>query len=272
MNRIFKNGSRTKIKPTIILLVQALFIFSNFALAQNDTITGNSIVWHKVESLTPTIVTLPNSYDPLHEHTLIIALHGFGSTAENFQRFSQPFTDAGFIYATPEAPYSYLRRDGTIGYEWFLYDISSYIMLERPASAIEKEAMRITTERQMGQVMSDLKEKYNVGKIFFMGMSQGGIITYLTGIHHYDKIDGMIIFGSVVDKDWTGTDNIKMGNGVRTLVIQGINDEAVPLKFAEQSRDLLIDNDYNVSFKKFNGGHVVPENLLPFVIEWINQE
>lgn len=255
-----------------MLLVQAVFMVSNFALAQNDSITISSIVWHKVESLSPTIVTLPNNYDPTSKHTLIIALHGFGSTAEKFQRFSKPFTDAGFIYATPEAPYSYLRRDGTIGYEWFLYDISSYIMLERPASELEKAAMRMTTERQMGQVIGDLKEKYHVGKIFFMGMSQGGIITYLTGIHHHDKIDGMIILSSVVDKDWTGTDNIRAGNGVRTLVLQGIDDKAVPLKFAEQSRDLLIENDYKVSFKKFEGGHVVPENLLPFVIDWINQE
>ncbi len=259
---------QSKVFPFLV----SLLLVVNFIQAQIDSITSNSIVWHKVESLTPTIVTLPNNYDPSIEHTLIIALHGFGSTAEKFQRFSKPFTDEGFIYATPEAPYSYLRRDGTIGYEWFLYDISSYIMLERPASELEKAAMRVTTERQMDQVISDLREKYNVGKIFFMGMSQGGIITYLTGIHHHDKIDGMIIFGSVVDKDWTGKDNIRKGNGVRALVLQGVNDQAVPLKFAEQSRDLLLDNDYNVSLKKFDGGHVVPENLLPFVIDWINQE
>src|SRR5690606_26544671 len=125
-------------------------------------------------------------------------------------------TDAGFIFAVPEAPYPVLLND-KLAREWFLYDISSFIMLERPASDLEKAAMRTTAERHMGQLISDLRGRYNVDEIYFAGFSQGGIITYLTGIHHHEQIDGMIIFSSVVDEDWLGNDHIPDGNGVRSL-------------------------------------------------------
>ena len=244
----------------------------NFAQAQNDSIKNTSILLNKVEVFTPTKVALPIDYDSTKSHTLIIALHGYGSTAESFQGLSKPFTDAGFIFATPEAPYSIVRQNGTLGYEWFLYDISSYIMLERPASEIEISAMRLTTENQMNQVMSDLKKSYNIDKVYFLGFSQGGIITYLSGIHHHNKVDGMVIFGSVVDEDWLGNDDIKDGKEVRTLIIQGESDKAVPINLAENGRDLLIKNGYDVTYKKFDGGHTVPRNLLGFVINWINKK
>ncbi|MBD0831592.1 alpha/beta hydrolase [Aestuariibaculum sediminum] len=266
------NQQNSSINFKWIALMLMLHGVCNFIHAQNDTTSISNVIWSKIESLTPTIVTLPNGYNSKKSHTLIIGLHGFGSTAKSYQNISKPFTDAGFIFATPEAPYSYLRQDGTIGYEWFLYDISTYIMLERPATDLEISAMRVTTEKHMDQVITDLKSQYNIGEIYFAGMSQGGIITYLAGIHHHDKIDGMIIFASVVDEDWLGNDDIKDGNGVRTLIIQGKKDRAVPYKFAEAARDLLIKNGYNVTYKTFDGGHIVPKHLLPFVIDWINKK
>ncbi|WP_242156961.1 alpha/beta hydrolase [Aestuariivivens sediminis] len=255
-----------------IPLLLCLNAVCNFIYAQNDTTSNSAVIWNKIECLTPTIVILPNSFDATKSHTLVVGLHGFGSTAESFQSLSKPFTDAGFIFATPEAPYSHLRENGTIGYEWFLYDISSYIMLERPASELEISAMRVTTEKQMDMVLEDLKARYNIGEVYFAGFSQGGIITYLTGIHHHDKIDGMIIFASVVDEDWLGKDDIQDGKGVRTLIIQGEKDRAVPFEYAEAARDLLINNGYKVTYRTFDGGHSVPKHLLPFVIDWINKK
>lgn len=262
----------TRLKPAFYLLILPFLSVVNFAQAQNDSIKNPSTVWSKIEAYTPTKIALPDNYDSTKKHTLIIGLHGYGSTAESFLGLSKPFTDAGFIFAAPEAPYPVLLDNGKLVYEWFLYDISSFIMLERPASDLEKAAMRTTTENQMGQVISDLKDKYMIDKIFITGFSQGGIITYLTGIHHHDKIDGMIIFSSVVDEDWLGNDNIEDGKDVRTLIIQGEQDKLVPIELAENGRDLLIENGYNVTYKKFQGRHTVPMHLMDFVIDWINKK
>ena len=262
------------IKRNLIILPITLSILlaGNFALGQNGSNTNTTTLWNKAEVLTPTLVALPENYDSTKGHSLIIALHGYGSTAESFHGLSESFTDAGFIFATPEAPYSVVHQNGTLGYEWFLYDISSFIMLERPASQLEKSAMRLTTEKQMSQVLSDLKETYNIDKVYFLGFSQGGIIAYLSGIHHHDKVDGMIIFASVVDESWLGNDSIEQGKKVRTLIIQGEKDEPVPIAFAEAGRDLLIKNGYDVTYRKFDGGHTVPRDLLAYVIDWIQKK
>ena len=261
------------LKPVFFSLILSLFFSVNFILAQNDSVLKVEILWSKIEAYSATKVILPDNYDSTKEHTLIIGLHGYSGNAEGHLRWlSKPFTEAGFIFAAPQAPYPVLRDNGKLGYEWFLYDISSPIMLERPASDLEKAAMRATTENRMDQVIHDLKDKYRVNKIYVEGFSQGGIITYLTGIHHHDKIDGMIIFSSVVDKDWLGNDNIEDGKGIRTLIIQGEQDKAVPIELAENGRDLLIKNGYDVTYKKFNGEHTIPMQLMDFVIDWIKKE
>lgn len=262
----------TRLKTALLLLLLSFLLSVKLALAQKDSIISVPTLWSKIEAYTPTKVALPSNFNNSKEHTLIIGLHGYGSTAESFLGLSKPFTDAGFIFAAPEAPYPVILDNGKLVYEWFLYDISSFIMLERPASDLEKDAMRVTAEKQMGQVISDLKDKYLVDKIYFAGFSQGGIITYLTGIHHHDKIDGMIIFSSVVDKDWLGNDNIKDGKDVRTLIIQGEQDKLVPIELAENGRDLLIKNGYDVTYKKFDGEHILPMYLMDFVIDWIRKE
>lgn len=255
-----------------IPLLLTLLLAASASWSQNDTLLTEPLLWSKVEAFTPTTVVLPDDYDPDKAHTLVIGLHGYGSTAESFLGVGQPFTEAGMLYAVPEAPYPYLRRDGTQGYEWFLYDISVYIMLERDATDLEIAAMRVTTEKQMDVVISDLKEKYNIDQIYFAGMSQGGIIAYLTGIHHHDKVDGIIIFGSVVDEDWMGDDDITEAKGLRTLVLQGDKDTAVPPPYAEASRDIMIRNGNDVTYKTFDGGHIVPMHLMDFVVEWIKGE
>ncbi len=262
----------SRLKPKFHLLLMSFLMTLKLVTAQTDSIK-NTTVWNKIEAYTPTKIALPNNYDSTKEHTLIISLHGYGGTAEgNLRWLSKPFTDAGFIFAAPQALYPVLHDNGKLGYEWFLIDISSAIMLERPASKLEIAAMRTTTDNQMGQVISDLKDKYKVDKIYFAGFSQGGIITYLSGIHYHDKIDGMIIFSSVVDEDWLGDDNIKDGKGVRTLIIQGEQDKVVPIELAENGRDLLLENGYDVTYKKFDGEHTVPKNLMDFVIDWIGEK
>ncbi|TRZ41827.1 alpha/beta hydrolase [Robertkochia solimangrovi] len=260
------------LKQVFILFILSGSLMLNQTFAQDDVPNKDTTLWSRSEAYTPTRVNLPDNYDPDKPYTLVIGLHGYGSSAEGFLALSKPFTDAGFIFAAPEAYYPVPLDNGKLGYEWFLYDISSLIMLERPASDLEKAAMRVTTEKQMGQVISDLKTNYRIDKVFVAGFSQGGIITYLTGIHHYDKIDGMIIFSSVVDTDWLGNDDIREGNRVRTLIIQGEQDTLVPIALAENGRDLLLENGYEVTYRKFEGKHSIPMHLMDFVIEWIKEE
>ena len=261
---------KLKPKPSQILIYFLLIL--NFTQAQDDSIKNISVLWNKVEAYTTTTVVFPNNYDSTKTHTLVIGLHGYSSTAESFLSLSKPFTDAGFIYAVPEAPYPILRSDKTLGYEWFLYDLSGLDLLERPATNIEKAAMRLTTEQIMGRIINNLKDKYKVDQVYIAGMSQGGIITYLSGMHHPEKIDGMIIFGSVVNEDWLGNDTIEDGKTVRSLIIHGNKDEAVPIKYAEDNRDLLVEHGYDVTFKEFDGGHTVPMHLMDFVINWIKEQ
>ena len=43
----------------------------------------------------------------------------------------------------------------------------------------------------------------------------------------------------------------------------------MPFSGAERTRDLLIEHGYDVTFRAFEGGHVVPRDELGFVINWI---
>ena len=80
-------------KPTVFPFLISFLLVGTFAQAQNSPIKNSSTLWHQVEAFTSTIVVRPDDYDSTIAHTLVIALHGFGGTAESFLGLSEPFTD-----------------------------------------------------------------------------------------------------------------------------------------------------------------------------------
>lgn len=221
-------------------------------------------IWHEAKALVPTLVILPSDFKPDEVHTLIVALHGYGSSAEAFERVGRRLADAGFIVALPEAPYPMLVGQ-KLGYDWFLY--------RRGDDALQLRAGALESEDHLPAVVTDLRRRYRIDDVYVLGFSQGAIVAIVTGVNNNGLFDGIITFGlPAFDTAWFRDNALRTGRDLRILLVHGDKDERAPISMSERARDTFSAAGYDVTFRTFSGGHAVPNDELEFVQGWVHKD
>jgi len=243
---------------------------STFVLAQEpppkpaESGAEVSKIWHEAKALIPTLVLTPSDFDGKRAHTLIVALHGYGSSAEAFARVGRRLADAGLIVAIPEASYPFLVNE-KLGYDWFL--------LHEGDDAMQLRAGMLEAADHLPGVVTDLRRRYRIDRVYVLGFSQGAIMAVVVGANHSGLFDGIITFGlPAFDTAWFLDDTLNTSCDLKVLIIHGTQDQRAPIAASERARDTLRAAGYDVTFRTFPGGHSVPNDQLEFVQTWLRPE
>ncbi len=108
-------------KRAIAGAVVVLSVMPLTAQAQHPTDSTSSsstkteMFWQEAPALVPIQVILPPSFVAEEPQTLIQALHGYGSSAEQFRDVGERLAEFGFFVALPEASHAFLVEDGRWG-------------------------------------------------------------------------------------------------------------------------------------------------------------
>ena len=251
-----------KITRVIILLA---FICQPLELVGQDLDGQVRRIWSDAAALVSTDILLPTGYDSTKAYPLLVALHGFGSSAELFGRIAPDFTDAGFIVALPEGAYSVLIGE-RVGRDWFIHQPPT------EWSELRHRALKVTAQSQIPSVLAAVGSEHKISDVYLLGFSQGGIVAYYSGITNHEYVDGIVIFGSLMLDDWMDSSTLAEANNIPVLIFQGTEDQLVTSQMSESTRDLLLNNGFDVTYREFAGGHTVPPELLPSVVEWIREQ
>lgn len=219
------------------------------------------LLWHEAKVLIPTRVIFPPKFDAKRDHTLIVALHGFGGSAEAFQRTVGEFAAKGFVVALPEAAYPMLSQ-GKLGYDWTLF-----VQGDR---ALTGRATVLAGSDQIAPMVTDLRQRYQIDRVYILGFSQGALLALTTGIYNSELFDGVVTFGPpAFDTSWFNGNTLAEASGVRVLLVHGRKDPHARFAVSEHARDALKGVGYDVTLRPFEGGHTVPKDQLDFVAKWI---
>jgi predicted esterase/predicted ester cyclase len=212
-------------------------------------------------ALLPCEIRLPSGFQADAEHDLVLALHGFGSSAERFAELAEPFTDEGMILAAPQAPTPFLVNDH-IGYDW-----------DRAHDEPDGSALRTSFGRAsvgyLADVIAALKSQYKIRHVYLFGFSQGGAFASVVGIYHSDDVAGIISVGMGLDPGWFEDGILESGSSVPVLFLHSSEDARIPIAFARDSAERLSDLGYDVTLLEYDGGHRVTEQVLSSAIEWL---
>ncbi|MHC4697177.1 MAG: alpha/beta hydrolase [Planctomycetota bacterium] len=219
------------------------------------------VLWHEAKVLIPTRVLFPPEFDAKHPHTLIVALHAFSESAEVAQPFVEELAAKGFLVAIPEAAYPLLVQ-GRIGYGWSLFHKGDVALTDR--------AGRLAVNEQIPPVVTDLRQRYRIDRVFILGASEGAMMALATAINNGWLFDGVVsFFPPAFDTSWFTGNTLTASSGVRVLLMHGREDMLARFAVSEHARDALKDAGYDVTFRPFSGGHTVTNDHLDFVAKWI---
>ncbi len=180
------------------------------------------------------LVMVPDGLDPQQPAPLIIAMHGYGDTVENFARvWKKAAEDRGAILVLPRA----VRSAGT-GFQWGEVNEADWLLT---------------------RALDAATAQHNIDprKIVLTGFSQGGYMSYNLGMKHRDRITGVI----PVAGQYTRSLAEAPANGPRPRVYIMVGSED-----REEGSNRLAHRDYRavgmrVELVVYPGlGHTFPEN------------
>jgi len=205
----------------------------------------------------PCLVQLPPNYDPYYDYTLLVGLHGYGDSPENFIRLWEYFLEPDFIYACPRAPYPFMENNMT-GYSWFLPNREDIGRLD----AVSVDYVE--------SVVEALKAKYSVGEVFLFGFSQGCGLSLLSGIRKPDEFAGIIGFGGRLHE--TFLDSTEAGDLAETnfFIANGTLDEGADVTEGRTTTEALRELGADVHFETWNGYHLVNREVLRSAAAWMD--
>lgn len=277
-------GSRTTTLlwlPVVLALAVAPLPADRAMGQENRTGEGRAapeLLWHKASALFPIRVHLPEGFDSTQSYPAVVALHGYGSSSEQFERVARAFAQAGFLAVVPEGPYPVPLADSSRHSTWELSTWLSDLgvgpdLTDDPA--IEAESSRTTAFEFLPSVIDRIQKQYRTGPLYAFGFSMGGVYALGGGFYHRDRFDGIIAFGigAGIDREFFTMrgGSVEDGSHLKVRLVLGRSDRLVPFSEVERLRGLLQEAGYDVTLDAFDGGHEVPDEALSQAVTWLRK-
>ena len=212
-------------------------------------------------ALFPCRVMLPANYQPNTAYRMVIGLHGFGSSMDNFAKLWKGLDTTSTIYAIPEGQYPMWDggKEPSVSWEPLVED-----------SLLTPAQWKLTSEWVVA-VTESLIRKYKPSDVYLMGFSQGCHLTYQVGLANPNYYKGLICWGGWLDEEKLGEETLKKARDLRIFVGQGTEDNVIKPEAARHATEILKNLGFEVTNFDFPGGHRVPKEGLEKVVTWMAQ-
>ncbi len=225
VSQIIKGGRTYQSQPTGILPSEQL------------TVRGQTY---------PLSLFVPPSYETAKRYALVVCLHGFGFTGEEYLERWRTRLGEDYLLACPTYPSG----------AWFT----------RRAEELVLETIR------------DVTRRYHIDpdRVFLTGMSNGGIGAWLIGMHHAPLFAGIAPMAS-------GLDDVLMPflanlRSTPIYVIHGAQDQVMPVHLSRSIAKELDRLGYPYVYREHErehpiaGGHYFPKEELPDLVDWFDHQ
>jgi len=192
----------------------------------------------------------------------ILWLHGLGADGHDFAPLIPQLgivEQLGVRVILPHAP----RRPVTINGGMVMpawYDIAGTDFRRREDST----GMRTSEQQLRALIEREISRGIAAERILLAGFSQGGALVLHTGLRYPRRLAGIMVLSAYLPlADTLPAEAAEANRTVPLMMAHGTHDPVVPLPLAEQSRDLLQQQGYTVTWHSYAMAHAVcPEELL----------
>ncbi len=194
----------------------------------------------------PYSLYVPPSYDSAKAYPLIVCLHGAGFTGVTYLERWVPRLNDQYILVCPTI---------AMGAWWSQ-----------------------TAERIVLSIIKKLQNDYHVDsdRIFLTGMSNGGIGTWIIGMHHADLFAGIAPMASGIDDVlFPFVENLRVSP---VYIIHGLHDQVMPVSLSRtlvnelnrlSIQHVYLEHNFTHSHA---GGHFFPREELPALVSWFDKQ
>ncbi len=191
-------------------------------------------------------LSVPLTYQPVKSYGLVVCLHGAGFTGAAYLERWQARLGEDYVLACPTIPMG----------AWFTRDAEELVLA----------------------TIRSVQRRYHIDsdRIFLTGMSNGGIGTWVIGMHDAPLFAGIAPMAS-------GLDHVLLPflanlRSTPIYVIHGAKDQVMPVEFSRTITQELTRLGYPFVYREHDrehpmaGGHYFPREELPELVTWLNAQ
>jgi phospholipase/carboxylesterase len=208
------------------------------------------------------LVILPDEYDPNRKYPLIVLLHGYGQSPQEFAKVAALINSHDFIYVVPQGAYTALDSDGK-GYS-HLRELGSY---GEDTSSITQAADWVI------RVADDAIKRYPIEgrRIYLIGFSQGAALAHITAALYPTRIAGYAAHGGYVIKGAITERALadEKAQHIRVLVTHSLTDPSVAYMEGVYASNMLKQAGVQVTFAQIGEGHTLDSAVAEKISAWL---
>jgi phospholipase/carboxylesterase len=198
----------------------------------------------------------------------IIWLHGLGADGHDFESLMPQLgvvETLGVRVVLPHAPSRPVTiNGGMVMPAW--YDI--------PAADFRQGQDSTGIHRSGQQLQALIRREIDAGipaeRILLAGFSQGGAIALHTGLRYPQSLAGILALSTYLPlADSLAVEAAAANRDVPVLMAHGVQDPVVPLSLATQSRDILQQQGYSVTWVTYPMPHAVCPEEVRDIRDWL---
>jgi phospholipase/carboxylesterase len=188
----------------------------------------------------------------------VIWLHGLGADGHDFEPIVPELRLPKAVrFVFPHAPVRPVTiNNGMRMRAW--YDI-----LQFGGGPEDEQGIRASQALLENLITAQKKKGIQADKIVLAGFSQGGAIVLQTGLRHAERLAGIMALSTYLPiAETLQKEKSKANQDLPIFMAHGAYDDIIPLRRAEQSRDLLVKSGYPVEWRTYPMPHsVCPEEI-----------
>jgi len=188
-------------------------------------------------------VKFPEGFNPPTEVPVLIGLHGYGSSPDNFIKIWGLIDNPNFIYVVPQAPYPI----GEDAFSWYRGDQGTE----------EWGHSLLLAGNYVLALVEQIKLEYPVSDVYIFGFSQGGCLALYTGLSEPELFKAVIPASGWLAEDFIQPDRITGSSAMQIELMHSPDDRGVPFEAAEKAEVILRGNGWNVELHRTSGAHMV---------------
>ncbi|MDA0264671.1 MAG: alpha/beta hydrolase-fold protein [Chloroflexi bacterium] len=207
------------------------------------------------------VTVVPDEYTPESSYPLVVMLHGFGANMQDLAGLAPAINATGYVYACPNAPIPFNLGGGHAGFGW---------MTPRGQGTPEETA---NSEALLGDFFDLVFERFNVtpGNALLLGFSQGGGMTYRTGLGRADRFAGLVALSATLPDQDELAARLPSKRNQPIFIAHGTHDQMVSDDSAHSAKSFLESNGYSPEFHIYSMGHEISGEVLSDLVPWIKR-
>ena len=209
--------------------------------------------------------------DPTGIHASVIWLHGLGADGYDFEpiveQLLRPDALPNVRFILPHAPdMAVTRNNGYVMPAW--YDIYGIIPVQQ-----EDEAGIQTSQRYIDVlIQTEIDRGIPSDRIVLAGFSQGGAIALHTALRYPHRLAGVLALSTYLPLHSKLTAEAHVANkNTPIFMAHGVFDDVISLDMSKLSRNLLQDNQYQVSWHEYRMAHSVCTDEIADIEQFLKQ-